>query len=61
MSAKTIIAGMLLVQATYPDGAVITLVMGFTVVDGRITAVYNQLNPAKLTRVPPADPARSLY
>jgi RNA polymerase sigma-70 factor (ECF subfamily) len=51
----------LLARARYPDDAVITFVMTFAVADGRITAVYNQLNPAKLTRVPAPDPARSLY
>jgi hypothetical protein len=34
--------------------------MVFIVADGRITAVYDQLNPAKLTRVPHPDPARNL-
>jgi RNA polymerase sigma-70 factor (ECF subfamily) len=50
----------LLVQATYPDGARLLAVMAFPVADGRITAVYDQLNPAKLTRVPHPERSRNL-
>jgi RNA polymerase sigma-70 factor (ECF subfamily) len=50
----------LLVEATYPDGTTQLIVMGFALADGRITAIYDQLNPAKLGRVPRADPARNL-
>jgi RNA polymerase sigma-70 factor, ECF subfamily len=38
----------------------IRLVMGFAVDDGRITGIFDQVNPAKLTAVPPADPERDL-
>jgi RNA polymerase sigma-70 factor (ECF subfamily) len=41
----------LLVQGTYRDGRPLRSVLTATVADGRITAVYNQLNPAKLTSV----------
>jgi hypothetical protein len=34
--------------------------MAFAIADGRVTAVFNQLNPDKLTRVPRPDPARNL-
>jgi RNA polymerase sigma-70 factor (ECF subfamily) len=50
----------LLVEAAGPDGSTQLVVMGFALADGRITAIYNQLNPAKLDRVPRPDPARSL-
>jgi RNA polymerase sigma-70 factor (ECF subfamily) len=50
----------LLTETTYPDGQTLRLVMVFAVADGRIVAVYNQLNPAKLDRVPHPDPARDL-
>jgi RNA polymerase sigma-70 factor (ECF subfamily) len=32
------------------------VVQAFAIADGRITGIYDQLNPAKLTRVPPPDP-----
>jgi len=35
-----------------PDGTEQRLVMAFAVADGRIHAIFDQLNPAKLTRVP---------
>jgi RNA polymerase sigma-70 factor (ECF subfamily) len=34
-------------------------VMAFAVADGRITGIFDQVNPAKLSRVPRADPPRS--
>jgi RNA polymerase sigma-70 factor (ECF subfamily) len=37
------------------------VVMGFAVDGGRITAVFNQLNPDKLTRVPRPDPATASW
>ncbi|NJC69265.1 RNA polymerase sigma factor SigJ [Planosporangium thailandense] len=49
----------LLAETTYPNGQTLRLVMAFTVADGRITAVYDQLNPAKLARVPRTEPARA--
>jgi RNA polymerase sigma-70 factor, ECF subfamily len=42
-------------EATYPDGEKIRMVMGVAIADGRITGVFNQLNPAKLGAVPPLD------
>jgi RNA polymerase sigma-70 factor (ECF subfamily) len=49
-----------LVETTSPDGRTLLIVMAFAVADGRIVAIYDQLNPAKLDRVPRPDPARSL-
>jgi RNA polymerase sigma-70 factor (ECF subfamily) len=40
-----------LLRGTYDDGRALLSVMGFAVADGRITAIYNQLNPAKLASV----------
>ncbi|MDP9814468.1 RNA polymerase sigma factor SigJ [Spirilliplanes yamanashiensis] len=40
----------LLTEARYPDGTVLRMVLGVAVADGRITAVYNQLNPHKVGR-----------
>jgi RNA polymerase sigma-70 factor (ECF subfamily) len=50
----------LLAEGTAPDGTRQRVVMSFVVADGRIQNVYNQLNPAKLDGVPPADPTRNL-
>jgi RNA polymerase sigma-70 factor (ECF subfamily) len=36
------------VRGSYNDGRALLSVMSITVADGRITAIYNQLNPAKL-------------
>jgi RNA polymerase sigma-70 factor (ECF subfamily) len=44
--------GVLFHQPNSIGGQDITTVMSFAVDGGRITAVYNQLNPAKLTRLP---------
>jgi RNA polymerase sigma-70 factor (ECF subfamily) len=41
----------LLLRGTYRGGRPYTSVVGLAVADGRITAVYNQLNPAKLGSV----------
>jgi RNA polymerase sigma-70 factor, ECF subfamily len=49
----------LLVEGTFPDGTSVLGVVCFAIADGRITAIYNQLNPAKLGRVPRPDPARN--
>jgi RNA polymerase sigma-70 factor (ECF subfamily) len=38
-----------LVRGFYNDGRKLVSVMSITVADGRITAIYNQLNPAKLS------------
>jgi RNA polymerase sigma-70 factor (ECF subfamily) len=40
-----------LVTGRYADGRRLLTVMSVAVSDGRITAVYNQLNPAKLGSV----------
>lgn len=43
----------MLVEVESPDWGHIRATMAFTVADGRITAIYDQLNPAKLAGVPP--------
>lgn len=40
------------IEADYTDGHSERLVIAFAVADGRITGVFDQLNPDKLTRVP---------
>jgi RNA polymerase sigma-70 factor, ECF subfamily len=40
-----------LVRGHYPDGRQLLFVLTVAVADGRVTAVYNQLNPAKLRSV----------
>jgi len=40
-----------LVQGRHPDGRPLRFVLTVAVADGRVTAVYNQLNPAKLGSV----------
>jgi RNA polymerase sigma-70 factor (ECF subfamily) len=40
-----------LVRARFTDGREVRSVLGAAVADGRITAIYNQLNPEKLTSV----------
>lgn len=42
-------------ETTHSDGRPIRLVTAFAVDRGRITAIYNQLNPEKLTDLPPLD------
>jgi RNA polymerase sigma-70 factor (ECF subfamily) len=49
----------LLFDVNYHNGETVRLVMGLAVADGRITGIFNQLNPAKLEAVPHPDPARS--
>jgi RNA polymerase sigma-70 factor (ECF subfamily) len=39
----------------------VRLVMGFAVEGDRITGIFDQVNPAKLTAVPRVDPARNLF
>jgi RNA polymerase sigma-70 factor (ECF subfamily) len=36
------------------------MVMGLSMADGRITGIFDQVNPEKLTAAPPVDPARDL-
>ncbi|MGC9670105.1 RNA polymerase sigma factor SigJ [Planosporangium sp. 12N6] len=50
----------LLIETTFPGDRTFLVVVAFTVADGRIIAVHNQLNPAKLGRVPRPDPTRNL-
>jgi len=50
----------LLIEATYPGGEQQRLTTAFAIAGGRITGIFNQLNPAKLASVPPAQPARAL-
>ncbi|WDZ85577.1 RNA polymerase sigma factor SigJ [Micromonospora cathayae] len=40
-------------EAPYRDGQTVRLVISFAVHEGRITGVFNQLNPEKLTGLPP--------
>ncbi|MFF5173928.1 hypothetical protein ACFY3U_14950 [Micromonospora sp. NPDC000089] len=40
----------------HPDGRLFRLVSSFTVADGRVTGVFNQLNPDKLGHLPPRLP-----
>jgi RNA polymerase sigma-70 factor (ECF subfamily) len=39
-------------ESVAPDGTVQRAVFGFAIADGRIQAMFNQINPAKLERVP---------
>lgn len=41
-------------EADLPDGSTLRGTTAFAVAGGRLTAVYNQVNPTKLTRVPNA-------
>lgn len=50
----------LVVEAAFPDGRTSRVVMGFAVAGGCITAIFDQLNPAKLARVPAVDRSRNL-
>jgi len=47
----------LLLEADYADGQRMRMVMAFAIEADRITGVFNQINPAKLARVPALDPA----
>lgn len=49
----------LLVEVDYQNDRV-RLVIGFAIADDRITGIFDQINPAKLGRVPPVDPTRNL-
>jgi RNA polymerase sigma-70 factor (ECF subfamily) len=42
----------LLFEITHPERGALRLVMGFACDGGRITGVFSQVNPAKLTGVP---------
>jgi RNA polymerase sigma-70 factor (ECF subfamily) len=42
------------------DDPPIRMVMGMSMADGRITGIFDQLNPTKLASTPPVDPARDL-
>ncbi|MFC0503747.1 RNA polymerase sigma factor SigJ [Micromonospora costi] len=45
------------IETVHTDGRPLRMVTAFAVDDGRITAVYNQLNPEKVSALPPLDPA----
>jgi RNA polymerase sigma-70 factor, ECF subfamily len=49
----------MLIEVDYPGGTQ-RLVMAFAVADGRITGIFDQLDPVKLRQVPPVDPDRAL-
>jgi RNA polymerase sigma-70 factor, ECF subfamily len=44
-----------LAELVLPDGSRLRGTMAFAVAGGRLTGIFNQVNPAKLTRLPPAD------
>jgi RNA polymerase sigma-70 factor (ECF subfamily) len=46
----------LLTEVGLPAGSGIRTTTAFAIVDGRLTGVFNQLNPATLSRVPPLGP-----
>jgi RNA polymerase sigma-70 factor, ECF subfamily len=50
----------LLVELTHQDGPPQVAVMALAIADGRVQAIYNQLNPTKLAGVPRPDPARNV-
>ena len=50
----------LLVELTLPSGEQQRLTIGFAYAGGRIGAVFNQVNPAKVAALPPVDPDRAL-
>jgi RNA polymerase sigma-70 factor, ECF subfamily len=49
----------LLYELEFHNGETARVVMGVAIADGRVTGIFNQLNPAKLAALPPADPTRS--
>ncbi|GAA5177709.1 sigma-70 family RNA polymerase sigma factor [Rugosimonospora acidiphila] len=51
----------LLIDAVDASGTPVLMVMVPTSADGRITALYNQLNPSKLVGVPRPDPATTAW
>jgi RNA polymerase sigma-70 factor (ECF subfamily) len=51
----------LLIDGIDAHGTPSFLTMSMTMADGRITALYNQLNPQKLGRVPRPDPATATW
>lgn len=44
-------------EAVYRDGRPFRFVMWFAVAEGRVTAIFNQINPDKLRHLPPIGPA----
>jgi RNA polymerase sigma-70 factor (ECF subfamily) len=50
----------LLGRVVYQDHQVLTFTLAFAISGGRITGIFNQVNPAKLTAAPAPDPARAL-
>jgi RNA polymerase sigma-70 factor (ECF subfamily) len=49
----------LLYEVDFHSGETVRVVMGVSIADGRVTGIFNQLNPAKLAGVPHPDPTRS--
>jgi RNA polymerase sigma-70 factor (ECF subfamily) len=49
------------VDGEYKDGRPMRIVIAFAVADGRITGVFNQLNPDKVASVPPLPPGASVW
>jgi RNA polymerase sigma-70 factor (ECF subfamily) len=49
------------VDGEYKDGRPVRVVMSFAAADGRITGVFNHLNPAKVADAPPLDPDRAAW
>ncbi|GAA4726736.1 RNA polymerase sigma factor SigJ [Phytohabitans rumicis] len=49
------------VDAVYKDGRPIRTVMAFAMADGRITGLFNQLNPDKVAATPPLSPADAAW
>lgn len=48
-------------DAVYKDGRPMRIVMSFAMADGRITGVFNQLNPDKVAAAPALDPADAAW
>ncbi|MFC4016885.1 RNA polymerase sigma factor SigJ [Micromonospora sp. GCM10011542] len=48
-------------ETVHTDGRPIRLITAFVVDQGRITAIYNQLNPDKLGDLPPLDPEDDVW
>ncbi|MPZ27617.1 MAG: sigma-70 family RNA polymerase sigma factor [Micromonosporaceae bacterium] len=49
----------LFIDILLPDGDHLRGTLAFAISGGRITAIYSQVNPAKLARLPAPDPARA--
>lgn len=49
------------VEGTYKDGRPMRVVMAFAMADGRVTGIFNQLNPDKVASVPALPPDASAW